>query len=250
MNHPTVGPLSAEDELISGIRLTAGMDLTLIGVVNGVNFPFLVDTGALISLMKGEFYRGEVKECAVQAMGITGDRLSVTSKAELQVEIAGEMFDLEFHLCEMDLPYHGILGLDSLRKLRVVIDFTVDEIRLAALQTERGRITGAAPSKSDVTCGGVANPHRGWGKRQVVRDEESKGSRGHHHSRGDDRVWSVVMPESVVLEARSESLLGAELRLSRGNRKLSCPEMVYVERRDGNEKDREICVARVVSKVF
>lgn len=173
--------------------MTTGVDLTLVGLVEGNPYTFLIDTGALISLFKGELYHGRVRKSSVDARGITGNKIAIKGVADMCVNIAGEMFDLAFHLCDLDLPYHGILGLDSLRKLGVVIDFSVDEIRLAALQTGGERGTGTA-LPADVTHEGVANLNEGRGEQEAESSGEVKTSPDPRTCSEEERVWRVVTP--------------------------------------------------------
>lgn len=220
------------------------MDITLKGKINEKHYVFLVDTGSMITLIKGGIISNVGTNSSMRAYGITGEDLHITGRAIKEVIVAGEIFELKFHVCEgMDIPYDGVFGLDSLRTMGVVIDLSVDEIRLASLQDKT-----TLANVSSVVCEskgneGVANPQT-----PCERVDEYMSS---NLIEVDECVptWRVVVGETLVIGPRVEMMLYGVLKADKGLRKADWPQEVYVEDKPWNS-EREVCVARVVSKVF
>lgn len=230
-------------EIIPSVHLNGNEDLTLLGNINRVDYVFLVDSGARISLLRKGACTEPIKQCSVRAVGVTGDDLNILGEAIISVRIRGNLYELMFHIYDMQLPYDGVLGVDLLRQLEVMVDFRVNSEILTVNALPAGSPSGEA--LPDGGCSVVST--RRVASSECIQDigiqsEQSKDAVLEAH------VWRVVLPDELIVRPDAELLFKAVLRPTVKGQRQIVPKAVFVD--PIIKGANGVCVARVVSNVF
>ena len=108
------------------------------GMVNGVQISFLVDTGAVVTLLRKDTWErisaADPQELSpwseLQLVGVGGTSLSVHGSASVKIELEGKMFTTNVVVVS-PLITMAILGLDVLKQNRASIDVESKQLHLA-----------------------------------------------------------------------------------------------------------------------
>ena len=96
--------------------------------IRGMEYSFMVDTGAMVSLIKPSASRAQVQSCDVTARGVTGTELEVLGEQEVEFSIKGQGCYLTFRHTFIVSPLEhcssGILGMDFLQQVGAEISLT------------------------------------------------------------------------------------------------------------------------------
>jgi hypothetical protein len=87
----------------------------------------MVYTGAIVSLIKPEISKAQVQACNVQARGVSGTRLDVSGKQEVEFTIRTKQKCMTLHtfvVSPLDICSTDILGLDFLQRVGAEISLT------------------------------------------------------------------------------------------------------------------------------
>ncbi len=123
--------------------------------INGVQIPFLVDTGAAVTLLRRDTWgrvtanHPQVLESysAAQLVGVGGYPLTIHGSAMVDLRVSGQSMSTEVVVVS-PLTAEAILGLDFLREHRAHIDLSQQQVSLA----DRGVLLPLrAPSKPKAT---------------------------------------------------------------------------------------------------
>ena len=97
-------------------------------MIVGEEFLFMVDTGAMVSLIQPGISRAQVQPCDVQARGITGTQLDILGEQKvkfiLQSNRGQKLFEHTFILSLLGRCSSGILGMDFLQRVGAEISLT------------------------------------------------------------------------------------------------------------------------------
>lgn len=90
---------------------------------------FLVDTGAMISVIKNGICKKKIRPTQITAKSATGNKLKVYGEQKIGLNI-GEHCQVyhDFLVADLQTTYDGLLGVDLLKKLGVKIDFASGDI--------------------------------------------------------------------------------------------------------------------------
>jgi hypothetical protein len=87
--------------------------------IGGEEFLFMVDTGAMVSLIQTGISKAQVQPCDVQARSVTGTNLDILGEQKLEFNVRSNNGDLtfvhNFVLNPLKRCSSGILGMDFLR---------------------------------------------------------------------------------------------------------------------------------------
>jgi len=87
--------------------------------IEGEEFLFMVDTGAMVSLIQPKISKAQMKPCDVKARGVTGTQLKVLGEKEMEFVMRSKHYCMTFvHtfiLSPMNRCSFGILGMDFLQ---------------------------------------------------------------------------------------------------------------------------------------
>lgn len=261
-----LGSSQCHKTLVPAINVDGNNDLTLQGAVEGKEMIFLVDTGAVLSLIATQAYKGKFQKAKMNAIGVTGDDLKILGVVKLSVLIKGHYYVMDFHVCDMKyLPYDGILGVNALKTLKVRIDFSnssgVCQIGLGQFTTEGPKTAPrmvnsrdyimdegvmnpnlwCMPPARSMTRGGVAIPYSDPIRRVETVPEVNKVSETNH-------FWKAVLPQQIVVRPATEMLVRAVLKPTREGQRARVPKEVYIEPEPNVAQG--VVFARVVSAVI
>jgi hypothetical protein len=110
-------------------------------------FSFMVDTGAMMSLIQPRISRAQVQPCDVQARGVTGTQLEVIGRQRIEFILRNKNYSKTFVHTFIESPSihcsSGILGMDFLQEVGARISLTdqliyIDHYSFALRGQERG----------------------------------------------------------------------------------------------------------------
>ena len=97
-------------------------------VIGGEEFSFMVDTGAMVSLIQPGISKTQVQPCDVQARGVTGTQLDILGEQEviffLKTNDRFVKFTHVFVVSPLERCSSGILGMDFLQRVGAEIILT------------------------------------------------------------------------------------------------------------------------------
>jgi hypothetical protein len=96
--------------------------------IGGEEFVFMVDTGAMVSLIQPNISSAQVRVCDIQARGVTGTRLDILGEQLVEFTIRHEdyfvIFTHTFVVSPLKRCSSGILGMDFLQRVGAEISLT------------------------------------------------------------------------------------------------------------------------------
>jgi hypothetical protein len=96
--------------------------------IGGEEFVFMVDTGAMVSLIKPNISEAQLGACKVQARGVSGTQLDVSGEQEIEFSIRSGnervTFVHTFVVSPLEIRSSGILGMDFLQRVGAEISLT------------------------------------------------------------------------------------------------------------------------------
>ena len=96
--------------------------------IGGKRFSFMVDTGAMVSLIQPGISKAQMQPCDVQARGVTGTQLEVLGEQKVKFALRNNTHLMEFEHMFVVSPSircsSGILGMDFLRQVGAEICLT------------------------------------------------------------------------------------------------------------------------------
>jgi len=96
--------------------------------IGGEDFLFMVDTGAMVSLIQTGISKEQVQPCDVQASGVTGRQLDILGKQKVEFNLRSSNGDTTFvHtfvVSHLNRCSSGILGVDFLQRVGTEISLT------------------------------------------------------------------------------------------------------------------------------
>jgi len=96
--------------------------------IRGEEFVFMVDTGAMVSLIKPSISEAQLGACQVQARGVSGTQLDVSGEQEIEFSIRSGnervTFVHTFIVSPLEIRSSGILGMDFLQRVGAEISLT------------------------------------------------------------------------------------------------------------------------------
>jgi hypothetical protein len=105
-------------------------ELVLTVEIGEENFEFLVDTGACVSLIQPGVGSGLSDGSQYLVRGVTGSELKVKGLRCLRFQLGTRTYEHTFLVARIATKSHGIMGLDSLKALKAVIDVGRSRIRI------------------------------------------------------------------------------------------------------------------------
>ena len=112
--------LSAVDRLVTEPVLTLQ--------IGGEEFNFMVDTGAMVSIIQPGISEAQVRPCDVQARGVTGTQLDILGEQEVEFTLHSNngfvTFEHTFVVSPLKRCSSGILGMDFLHRVGAEISLT------------------------------------------------------------------------------------------------------------------------------
>jgi len=111
---------------VTGPRLTIEMP--------GEEYVFMVDTGAMISLIQPEISRAQVQSCDVKARGVTDTILEVLGEQDVEFIIINQdcclIFKHTFIVSPLEHCSSGNLGMDFLQHVGAEISLTTQSLNI------------------------------------------------------------------------------------------------------------------------
>jgi len=102
--------------------------------IGGEVFLFMVDTGAMVSLIQPGISKAQVQSCGVQARGVTGTQLKVLGEQKIEFVIRSKDYYMTFvHtfiVSPMNRCSSGILGMDFLQQVGAEISLTTQSLNI------------------------------------------------------------------------------------------------------------------------
>ena len=137
--------LSAVDGLVTESVLTLQ--------IGGEEFNFMVDTGAMVSIIQPGISRAQVRPCDIQARGITGTQLDILGEQEVEFTLHGNngfvTFEHTFVVSPLKRCSSGILGMDFLHRVGAEISLTAQSLFMGRYSFPlRGHGTGVSGSSA------------------------------------------------------------------------------------------------------
>ena len=100
----------------------------------GEEFLFMVDTGAMVSLIQPGISKAQVRPCDVQARGVTGTQLEILGEQEIEFAIRLEDYYMTFVNSFMVSPLNryssAILGMHFLQQVGAGISLTAQLLNI------------------------------------------------------------------------------------------------------------------------
>ena len=98
----------------------------------------MIDTGAMVSFIKPDISRAQLRACDVQARGVTGIQLDVLGKQTVEFTIRNKYYYITFVRTFVVSPLKpcssGILGMDFLQPVRAEISLTTHSLIIDRLK--------------------------------------------------------------------------------------------------------------------
>ena len=89
--------------------------------IEGEECEFMVDTGAMVSLIQPGFSKAQVQPCDVQARGVTGTQLDILGEQKVEFTLRNKDYYMTFEHTFVISPLircsSGILGTDFLQRV-------------------------------------------------------------------------------------------------------------------------------------
>jgi len=105
--------------------------------IEGEEFSFMVDTGAMVSLIQPGISKAQLRLCDVQARGITGTELDILGEQDIEFKLYGKGEHLKFVHTFVVSPLKccssGILGMDFLQWVGAGISLTTQSLRIGQM---------------------------------------------------------------------------------------------------------------------
>jgi hypothetical protein len=99
--------------------------LTINLEIEGSQYPFPVDTGASVSVIKPEIGKGQrMNPVEFTVNGITATKIQTSGSTVLEFKLGKRRYRHRFVVASVQMEYSGILGLDVLRSLQAKLDLT------------------------------------------------------------------------------------------------------------------------------
>jgi hypothetical protein len=133
--------------------------------IGGRIFAFMVDTGAMISLIQPGVSKVQVQPCDVQAMGVTGTQLEIIGEQKVEFTLRHKDEAMTFVHTVIVSPLtrcsSGILGMDFLQQVGAEISLTTQLLHIGHCSfplsgQERGVSTFRRLANAE--AGGPPNP--------------------------------------------------------------------------------------------
>lgn len=200
---------------------------------------FLIDTGANISIIKKGISHKLIRKCSVEAKSVTGNELRVYGMQKLSLCIGNFLvYYHDFLVADLQTDYDGVIGLDLLRRLKAVLDFSKGDMYI---DNEVIHLTDKEPTQTGKDEAG-----------QLVSSVQSPVSETQESSR--EHIWNVVAVRNESIPPASEVLVRGRLNARAlqgvGSQPMTVtrePSEVLIE--PVETKIHGIRVARVLSKV-
>jgi len=100
--------------------------------IGGEEFIFMVDTGAMVSLIQPRISGAQVRPCDVQARGVTGTQLDILGEQEVEFALCNNdglvTFVHTFVVSPLKRCSSGILGMDFLHRVGAEISLTAHSL--------------------------------------------------------------------------------------------------------------------------
>jgi hypothetical protein len=100
--------------------------------IEGGEFLFMVDTGAMVSLIQPGISEAQVQPCDVQARGVTGTQLDIAGEQTVTFGLRGNSeymtFTHTFVVSPLRRRSSGILGMDFLQRVGAEISLTAHSL--------------------------------------------------------------------------------------------------------------------------
>jgi hypothetical protein len=97
-------------------------------------YAFMVDTGAMVSLIQPGISKAQVQPCDIKARGVTGTQLEILGEQEVEFVISTRDFSLTFIHTFVVSPLtrcsSGILGMDFLQRVGAEISLTTQSLNI------------------------------------------------------------------------------------------------------------------------
>jgi len=102
--------------------------------IGGEEFLFMVDTGAMVSLIQPGICKAQVQPCDVKTRGVTGTQLEVLGEQEIEFTVKSEdyckTFIHTFIVSPLNRCSSGILGMDFLQQVGAEISLTTQSLNI------------------------------------------------------------------------------------------------------------------------
>jgi hypothetical protein len=131
VNNPAVQPEIEPDRMrCTALPVAKGVvtELVLAVYIGGEECLFIVDTGAMVSLIQPWISKAQVRTFDVQARGVTGTKLDILGEQEIELRSKGNNGDVTvvhtFVVSPLQHCSSGILGMDFLQRVGAEISLT------------------------------------------------------------------------------------------------------------------------------
>jgi hypothetical protein len=102
--------------------------------IGGEECLFMVDTGAMVSLIQPGISKAQVRACDVQARGVTGTKLDILGEQEIELILKGNNGDVTvthtFVVSPLQRCSSGIIGMDFLQRVGAEISLTEQSLHI------------------------------------------------------------------------------------------------------------------------
>ena len=162
---PLLGRGSACDDVALPINCIKPTAVFIKAQVGGHERKCLVDTGATVSLVSGEFISGPLKPCYLKAQGIGGESIQVLGMKELSVCLG--TFSVSHQFLVVGMRETCILGADFLKSRGMIVDignaklsWSMGEVELILETTAPtvNKLSVLLETYSDVFLNGPSDP--------------------------------------------------------------------------------------------
>jgi predicted aspartyl protease len=96
--------------------------------IGGEEFDFMVDTGAMVSVVQPGVSKARVQPCDIRARGVTGTQLEILGEQEIEITLRNDGYCLStvrtFLVGPLVRCSSGILGMDFLQRVGAEISLT------------------------------------------------------------------------------------------------------------------------------
>ena len=102
--------------------------------IEGEGYLFMVDTGAMVSLIQPGLSKAQTQPCDIKARGVTGTQLNIIGEQEVTFNIKPGSTSLTFIHTFVVSPLKrcspGILGMDFLQRVGAEISLTTQSLNI------------------------------------------------------------------------------------------------------------------------
>ena len=139
--------------------------------IEGGEVLFMVDTGAMVSLIQPGISEAQVQPCDVQARGVTGTQLDIVGEQTLTFGLKGNSgymtFTHTFVVSPLKRRSSGILGMDFLQRVGAEISLTAHSLFIGQCSFPLKSQGQGAPETQRLITDGQTEP--------LGRDQEERG---------------------------------------------------------------------------